>query len=776
MEEPLKGSPASEDRSQKTAAALRALREGLGTKLETHRRRITDLEADLTSRVLQIAEEMAQDQAAESQAELQLHDDQVRKLRDSLAEREATIVTLHRQLSDAELNQLRLSAELTDSRSSYEAVRKKECPDCGSLRSQLASAKESSAAADATIARLESRLEELQAELTDSHHALDMIRETESSECAQLRSELTEQQQQIEAATDMAVQLESRVETLNQELSQARDAELKLHAQHTADNAAYIKSQLVAAQVQQLLSERTAELAAAAERESQAAGRIESLLKQTESLTAELTESRDAEAKLIAHTTEADAALAESRSASSESQQRLEQQAAELAAAIERESQATARVEQLLAQVETLSNELADARSAEANLRNQYSAADTAISEVRRTSAQVEQALKVELAQLRIERESLTQELSQIREELAAKEESTASEISWLQKEHQSAEQSRKQLAREFEELLKQQKSSEEALTEARSMNDQAAALLQKSEERIAELTNSTEDELAQARKKFELALADAQKLKRENAELQEELARRPEVAETESPELVSLRVERDALAARIAELESAPASTVDEDSEQCFADLQRRFELAVDDLRHLKQENAQLQDKLAHAPQAGHTSGPTSNQAMDWQSQKARLLAALESEDVEEQTIERRKELVTIEGTVSITDRVVAEKDREIAELRGQLADRAFEVVEKPVEADFLDKDELIAAERAKLATLQKEWRDKLRTAELEMSVQRATLARKEAEIEQKLQAMQEAQSNPAVSVDGKPRRRWLSALGLREDEDGKK
>jgi chromosome segregation ATPase len=777
MEEPEKGSPASEDRSQKTAAALRALRDGLGTKLETHRRRISDLESDLTARVLQIAEEMAQDQATETQAELQLHDDQVRKLRDSLAEREATIAKLQRQLSDAELNQLRLSAELADSRSSIEAVRHKECHDCASLRSQFATVNENAAAADATIVRLEARIEELQGVLESTHRALESLRDTESAECEELRNALTEQQKQIEAAGGLAVQLETRVETLTQELVQARDAELKLHAQHTADNAAYIKSQLAAAQAQKLLSERTAELAAAAERESQTAGQAEDLLKQIETLTAELTESRDTEAKLLAQTTASDAAIAESKTATAETQQLLEERAAELAAASERESQANARVEQLLEQVETLTQDLAEVRKAQTELQSQHSADDAALAEATRSSEATQHALQEELTRISAERESLNQELAQVRAELAVKTETAADEASWLQKERDAAEQSRNQLAAEFEELLKQQKAAQDALAETQLKNDQSVALLQKAEERIAELTNSTQEELEQARRKFELALADAQKLKRESAHLQEELARRPEAAETESPELVSLRVERDALAARVAELESAPVQAVDEDNEQRLSDLQRRFELAVEDLRQFKQENARLQEKLAHAPQAGNLS-PPSGQAMDWQSQKARLLAALESEDAEDQTTERRKELVTIEGTISITDRVVAEKDREIAELRGQLADRPLEVVEKSAESEVIDRDELIAGERVKLAALQKEWHDKLRSAELEMSLQRAALARREAEIEQKLQEVQHAQVDPAVGADGKPRRRWLSALGLRDDEekDGKK
>src|SRR5690606_25612288 len=235
------------------------------------------------------------------------------------------------------------------------------------------------------------------------------------------------------------------------------------------------------------------------------------------------------------------------------------------------------------------------------------------------------------------------------------------------QKERQAAQQSHDQLATEFGELLKQQQAEREELAGFKAKAEQSSQELQKAEERIAELTAAAEEELEQTRRKFELALADAQKLKRENAELEEELARRPETAENESPELVSLRVERDALAARISELEASPIQAIDEDSEQRFADLQRRFELAVEVLRHLKQENASLAEKLSSASQAGQQAS-AAGQAMDWQAQKARLLAALESEDADEQSEERRQELVTIEDTVSITDRVVAEKDLEIA------------------------------------------------------------------------------------------------------------
>jgi hypothetical protein len=409
-------------------------------------------------------------------------------------------------------------------------------------------------------------------------------------------------------------------------------------------------------------------------------------------------------------------------------------------------------------------------------LRAQHSAVGNTLAESQLAAERDNQLFQAQMAEVASARDELAEQLAQVRAEITARAESSSNELSWLEQEFEAAEQGRKQLAAEFEHLLMQHKATEESLAVAILQNDQSVALLRKAEEKIHELTSSTEHEkaLEQARRKFELALADAQKLKRDNAELQAELAQRPEKSEAESPELVSLRVERDALAARVAELEATPAQVVDENVEQQLSDVQRRFELAVEDLRHLKQENASLHERLAQASQKEGTTEHGHGTAMDWQSQKARLLATLESEDAEEVSTDRRQERSTIEGTISITDRVVAEKDREIAELRAQLVDQSFAVVEESsAQSDLLDKDELIAAERAKLEQLQKELHDKLRTAEMEMSVQRATLARKEAEIEHKLQAAQQAAADAAVGPDGKPRRKWLSALGLRDDDE---
>src|SRR5205085_11299864 len=99
---------------------------------------------------------------------------------------------------------------------------------------------------------------------------------------------------------------------------------------------------------------------------------------------------------------------------------------------------------------------------------------------------------------------------------------------------------------------------------------------------------------------KFDLALVDVQRLRARVAELEQDLARRPESNQADSAELVGLRAERDALAARVDELQQRPVTQVDPNTEQQVADLQRRFELAVEDVRELKTINAKLEAQLA--------------------------------------------------------------------------------------------------------------------------------------------------------------------------------
>jgi len=101
------------------------------------------------------------------------------------------------------------------------------------------------------------------------------------------------------------------------------------------------------------------------------------------------------------------------------------------------------------------------------------------------------------------------------------------------------------------------------------------------------------------------------------------------------------------------------------------------------------------------------------------------------------------------------------AELQEKLDELLGEQSDNT------------LNADAVIRREREQLGQLQKEWREKLRQAEIEISLQRAKLARDKARIDERLRAI-ENQPPPPVDPDRqqeakkRTRGRWLAKLGL--------
>ena len=385
---------------------------------------------------------------------------------------------------------------------------------------------------------------------------------------------------------------------------------------------------------------------------------------------------------------------------------------------------------------------------------------------------QLQKQLSGELEELHGQHTQLSEEREQLENELQAAREKgdlLEADLQALQQEHQETMHALEELRTTESELAIQQQL-------VADLNEQLAKLQSEHEQ----LKSEQQEELEQSQRKCELALADAHQLKRENAELHEQLASRPESLDQDSPELVSLRAERDALAGRVEELENASTPVLEGDNQQEFADLQSRFEMAVEDVRDLKQENASLREQLSSS---SALSVEAAGGDMGWQAQKARLLASLDDEDQNEATPERLEELATIEGTISITDRVVSEKDREISELKEQLEAGPVEIVEQvdvetvreealvAAREELFDKDEVIQAERQRLEELQHEWEEKLREAELDISVQRASLAREKAKVEEKI-ALLEKETAELEQNGAKPKHRWLSALGLKEEE----
>ncbi len=373
-----------------------------------------------------------------------------------------------------------------------------------------------------------------------------------------------------------------------------------------------------------------------------------------------------------------------------------------------------------------------------------------------------------ERAALDVERDEIVQKVnalstaSQVNDsELAAKfasleQQLNTERIAW-DRERANVEEPRRLLAQERDDLST-------ALDAARSELATARASAAAAGER---------DELQQ---KFDLALEDMQRLRARVAELEQELVSRPAPDETDSVELVHLRAERDTLAERITELEQKSTAREDADATQEQADLQRRFELAVEDVRDLKKKNAQLEVQLAAAA-TGAVPAAAGGGGSSWEAMKKQMLADLEDEggDVD---VGRQQERATIENTIRITDDALSRKDREIAELKSRLAEGLSTAQDDGAAIQQLvDADEVIAAHRVRIAQVEAEIHEKLRAAELELSVARAKITRDTAhltELKAEIDA-QRASGETHVGPGGvqHPKRRWLSKLGLSGDEE---
>jgi chromosome segregation ATPase len=322
---------------------------------------------------------------------------------------------------------------------------------------------------------------------------------------------------------------------------------------------------------------------------------------------------------------------------------------------------------------------------------------------------------------------------------------------------------------------LERAQTAEETRTAVEAASAQSDSVLQK--------------RLAEADRKFTLAADEARELRRSCAELEEKLAQRSEgPSAAEVAQTARLTEERDGLIERLAEAEArAKKGVAPADVQQKLQDLQRRFELAVEDVRDLKTTNADLEKQLRAAKAATRPAETPAGANLDWEAQKRKLLAALESEE-EDDDEDARRERLSIEGTIQITDEVIAEKQREIEELQQLLESQSSQMggmaVGAAAIAATLDQDELIQGERRRLAELQEQWEGKLRRAEIDISVERAKIARERAALDEQLAeaSYQQKSAPPPASEKAEEKGkkssggRWLTRLGLKDGGEEKK
>jgi hypothetical protein len=277
-----------------------------------------------------------------------------------------------------------------------------------------------------------------------------------------------------------------------------------------------------------------------------------------------------------------------------------------------------------------------------------------------------------------------------------------------------------------------------------------------------------------------------ARELKAQHAANLKELeSRRLDLAKTADKDQSETQRELESLREECRILKSNPSLTENisrekKEVQQNESD-QRRYESLVNELSELKNRNEELQQQLTQTVQRKEGSHDhISAGILNWEVEKERILATLEA-NYDDNSEEAQNKKLEIEQIIQKTDQIIAEKDREIGELQELLETQTKRIGGVAVGAsaigDILDNDAVIQEERKNLERLQKEWRDKLRQAEVEISLERATIARERSQLDDKIRTLERQGVNLAAAKDdknkGQPiRGRWLARLGLKEED----
>ena len=221
-------------------------------------------------------------------------------------------------------------------------------------------------------------------------------------------------------------------------------------------------------------------------------------------------------------------------------------------------------------------------------------------------------------------------------------------------------------------------------------------------------------------------------------------------------------------------------------------------------EIARLRAEVNLLRERLQTEPS-------TNRSTFNWEQEKQRILRELETEQPAagpDPHLEQRRRL---QRAMQLTDDIVAASRREVDRLRRKLEETMSRRAERPgpvlnaapvttphtaqnmasnstSNSGSSESDTQILEERERLAALQQQTREKLRQAEVAMSLERAKLARDRGELQAKMLALetertalleqlqaatQQAGSQRTAGRNGKQLRtgRWLARLGLREE-----
>lgn len=217
-------------------------------------------------------------------------------------------------------------------------------------------------------------------------------------------------------------------------------------------------------------------------------------------------------------------------------------------------------------------------------------------------------------------------------------------------------------------------------------------------------------------------------------------------------------------LQTELLEAKQRPAS---DGNSELLQQLRQECEDAHREAFELRVQNASLSDQLASRTGC-------STDCLTWEQRKQLLLEQLESEIVCGQSSEQEK--LKIEDIIAQSQCEIDRRDAEIEELRKIIGEQCHAhdglAVGAAAILDVVEGDPLIQQERARLQAMQTEWEAKLRASEIELSRERAKLARERLELENRLSSL------PMIGTNGgsngakelSPRGNWLARLGLKD------
>lgn len=240
------------------------------------------------------------------------------------------------------------------------------------------------------------------------------------------------------------------------------------------------------------------------------------------------------------------------------------------------------------------------------------------------------------------------------------------------------------------------------------------------------------------------------------------------------------LNRELDRLKEKVKLLEDEIGSSIGTGSE---AELKRQLASVRNELIDARHEvvDVRLQcNELASRLAKFQDPSTVNHDAVSWEDRKHALLKMLEEQD--QQELSSAENVIEMKQILEETSVQIQIREKEIADLKSLLEQQSIAAngfaVGAAAVANLVDADEIVAEERQRLKEMQLQWEQKQRQGEIEMSLERAKLARERLEIQDKLQQLEaerdlvkRATENASQATPAPHKGRWWARLGLKDD-----